>query len=119
MRGKLLGYQDVVKITKMMFRLLLLPAASFFVYILAGGREIPVSAERLRISLQSDKNGEGCYLFLPSFARLPDVTVLMPKGQEEGIIVSYEETGAAPAQREKQKERLQLYAPAAQGAVGP
>ena len=105
MRGKLLGYQDVVKIMKMMLRVLLLAAASFFVYILAGGREIPVSAEKLRISLQSDKNGEGCYLFLPSFARLPDVTVLMPKGQEEGIIVSYEETGAAPAQREKQKER--------------
>lgn len=108
MRGKLLGYQDVVKITKMMLRVLLLAAASFFVYILAGGREIPVSAEKLRISLQSDKNGEGCYLFLPSFARLPDVTVLMPKGQEEGIIVSYEETGAAPAQREKQKERSAL-----------
>ena len=78
MRGKLLGYQDVVKIMKMMLRVLLLAAASFFVYILAGGREIPVSAEKLRISLQSDKNGEGCYLFLPSFARLPDVTVLMP-----------------------------------------
>ena len=46
MRGRFSGYLDYAKIFKMMLRVLFLTAASFFVYILAGGGAADISAER-------------------------------------------------------------------------
>lgn len=70
-----------------MLRVLFLAAASFFAYILAGGQEITLPAEKLQIVLQSDKNGEGSYLFLPSFAELSEVAVWLPGEQKVGEII--------------------------------
>lgn len=94
MRGRLLEYRDLVKISKMMLRVLLLTAASFFAYILAGGPEISLPAEKLQIVLQSDKNGEGCYLFLPSFAGVSDVAIWLPEEGEAGRLIECEEKNA-------------------------
>lgn len=93
MRKKFSGYLDFTKLFKTIWRVLFLAAASFFVYISAGGQETVWQAEKLRICLQSDKNGEGNYLFLPSFVSLSDVTVRLPEGEEEGKVVPYEEAG--------------------------
>lgn len=77
---------DRIKTTGAVLRMLLLAAASFFVYGLAGMPEA-ASVGKLTISLQSNKNGEGCYLFLPSFAGVSDVNIRMPGGQSEGEVV--------------------------------
>lgn len=87
MRGKLFRYRDFVNIMRTMLRVLFLAAASFFAYILAGGQEITLPAEKLQIVLQSDKNGEGSYLFLPSFAELSEVAVWLPGEQKVGEII--------------------------------
>lgn len=84
-------YLDHVRITKMILRMLFLVAASFFVYILVSP-QAAADAGKLRLSLQSDKEGEGCYLFLPSFASLSDVTIFVPEEQAEGEILSVEES---------------------------
>lgn len=103
MRRKLSGNLDCAKLFKMILRVLFLAAASFFVYMLAGGQEISVPSEQLRIFLQSDKNGEGSYLFLPSFVSLSDIAVRLPEGEEDGKIVSCEETGDIEAQKDEQQ----------------
>ena len=103
MRGKLSGYLDVAKLFKVVLRVLFLTAASFFVYILIGGQEVFVSSERLQISLQSDKNGEGCYLFLPSFAGVSDVAVWLPEEGKAGRLIEREE-GTADGSGEKGRQ---------------
>lgn len=76
---------DRIKTTGTVLRMLLLAMASFFVYDLTGAPEA-ASAGKLTIYLQSDKNGEGCYLFLPSFAGVSDIDIRMPGGQSEGEV---------------------------------
>lgn len=90
MRGRLLGYRDLAKISKTVLRMLFLAVASFFAYILAGGQEVSLPAEKLQIALQSDKNGEGCYLFLPSFAGVSDVAIWLPEEGKAGRLIECE-----------------------------
>lgn len=82
--------RDHIKMAGMAARVLLLTAASFFVYLLTGMPQT-ASAGRLTISVQSDKSGSGCCLFLPSFAGVSDVDVRMPDGQEGEAILSESE----------------------------
>lgn len=100
MRRRLSGYLDFAKLFKMVLRVLFLAAASFFVYLSAGGQEISVPSERLQISLQSDKNGEGCYLFLPSFAGVSDVTVWLPEEGKAGRVIEHEGGTAGGSEEE-------------------
>ncbi len=103
MRGRLLGYRDLAKISKTVLRMLFLAAASFFAYILAGGQEVSLPAEKLQIALQSDKNGEGCYLFLPSFAGVSDVAIWLPEEGQAGRLIECE-GGIAGGSGEKERQ---------------
>lgn len=87
-------YLDFAKVFKTLLRVLFLAAASFFVYMSAGGQGAILQAERLQISLQSDKNGEGNYLFLPSFVKLSNAMIWLPEEGKEGRVVEFEEISA-------------------------
>lgn len=75
----------------MLLRALILITATFFVYIMADAGEAK-TGKKLQISLQRNKYGEGCYLFLPSFVKLSDVKVAGFEGQREDAVFSLEET---------------------------
>lgn len=96
--------KDYLKVSWIVMRILLITAASFFVCILMGSRWA-VPAPEVQICLQSDKNGEGSYLFLPSFAELSNVRVWVPEEQAEGEILSGEDSTGKVLVRTKTGER--------------
>lgn len=80
---------DYIKVSWMFMRIFLIAVASFFVCILTGAQRAG-TCDELQISLQGDINGEGSYLFLPSFVSLSNVEVQVPGQQTAGEILSKE-----------------------------
>lgn len=99
---------DYMRVSWMFMRILLIAAASFFVCILTGAQRMEPCV-KLRISLQSDKNGEGSYLFLPSFVKLSNVEVQVPGQQTTGGILSEEnDSGTVTVQTETGEREAQV-----------
>lgn len=92
--GRNRKHLDYVKISKAVMRMLLLAAASFFMCLLVDAQKAEY-IKKLSICLQSNKNEEGCYLFLPSFATLSNVSIRISGGHDgEGIVLEEKASGS-------------------------
>jgi len=98
-------YPDYAEVLVIIMRVLILAAASFFLCLLAGRQETPPAGE-LHLTIQSDKNGEGSYLFLPSFARLSDIKVRM-QGSQDGEELYFEEISSGRILARAEGERIE------------
>lgn len=68
---------DYVKISGRILRCIFLAGAAFFICLFTGVHRAS-SSGTLPLLLQSNEKGEGCYLFLPSFAELSDAAIRLP-----------------------------------------